>query len=130
MPKEWMIAPYRCVFPKPRGRSEQQEGRSAPILEQANQREFVIVPNQFRVERIQLISHKMMKGNARVLGGALNQPIQREPFLDFKLFAIHRHARPLGGGVGLVIGQSGLNGSGSLVGRSGGASGGSGIGSG
>ncbi|HSY42615.1 MAG TPA: hypothetical protein VK811_01815 [Candidatus Acidoferrum sp.] len=53
----------------------------------------------------------MMKSHARVLRRALDEPIQRVPLLNLQPDITHGLSA-LGGGVGRVFGQAGLNGSG------------------
>ena len=67
-----------------------------------------------------------MKGHARVLRCALDEPVQRVSFLNFQLLIAHA----FGGGIGRVLGQAGLNGSGLGFGWIGGAAGGCGVGAG
>jgi hypothetical protein len=79
-----------------------------PILKQIDEGILVIVSYQPRIQSIEFITHDMMKGHAGVLGRALDKPIQRVPFLNLKPVVTHA----LGGGIGRVLGQAGLKGSG------------------
>lgn len=70
-----------------------------------------------------------MKGHARVLCGALNEPVQGESLLNLKPLVAHA-GYAFGGGVGRVSGQSGEKGSGSGLGSEGEVTGSCGVGSG
>ena len=75
--------------------------------------------------RLQLVAHQVMARHPRVLCGALDQPVQRQPLVDLvaHLSVVHRRTHAFGSGVGRVLGQSGLNGSSSRRGWGGGVCG-------
>src|SRR6185436_17258940 len=107
------------MFPKPRRPAENNRGAEVPVLQQIDQREVVVKSNQSGVDGVQLITHQMMKRHSSVLGRSLDEPVEREPLLDLVLEHLGFHATSawaFGGGVGRVLGQSGLKGSGSGLG--------------
>jgi hypothetical protein len=82
-------------------------------LQQIDQRKLVVQPYESWIEDIKLVANQMMECHSRVLRCALDQPIQRQPLVDFITQPVVVHRRPcaFGSGVGRVWGQSGLNGS-------------------
>jgi hypothetical protein len=121
MAEEWMALFRSRLPPKLRGPAENGGETGASVLKQADQGIPVVKQKQFRFEGIQLVPHQVMKGHSRVLSRTLNEPIQRVPFLNLKPLVGHGPVPALGGGVGRVLGHSGLNGSGSGFGWAGGA---------
>src|SRR5262245_6114134 len=68
--------------PEARGPAEEQDGVQVPVLEEVDQGILVIEGNQRRVDGIELVANHVMKRHARVLRGALDQPVQGEALVD------------------------------------------------
>ena len=89
MPEKGMTPAAAGLPPKPGRPSEQKRGRWLPILQQIDERILIVIPNQSWIQGIERIPDHMMKCHARVLRSALNEPIQRVPFLNFQPFVRH-----------------------------------------
>jgi hypothetical protein len=100
-----------------------------PVLQEIDQRLLVVELKELGVDDVQLVANQVVEGHARVLCSALDEPVERETFLNLKLPVSHT-IYAFGGGVGRVSGQSGLKGSGSRFGCDGGATRSRGVGSG
>ena len=79
----------RRLPPKARGRTEQEFGLHLPVLKEIDERVLIVERKEFWIEGIQFIANQVMKGHARVLCGALNEPVQRESLLNLKPLVVH-----------------------------------------
>jgi len=86
---KWMTPICRRLPPKARGRAEKEPGFRLPVLKQINERVLIVEWEELWIESIQFIAHQVMKGHARVLCGALNEPVQRKSLLNLKLLFVH-----------------------------------------